>query len=311
MKKLLLILTVILGVSSTAMAQGLRDVKINEILVKNVDNYADNYGHKTGWIELYNSGYASASLAGAHLRITKGGKSTTYRIPKNDTRTTIAPQGYIIFFAEGTATKGTFHTNFVLDAVAGDPQSGEYKIELLDQSGKKVMDEMTYGICCQKADVSYGRLINHETGEVHNQPLEYATPMQTNDTFEVTPKSELFRQEDPNGIAMAVTAMSVVFSALFILFICFKLIGNAYKSKSAKTAKAVVTANNKPMPEKPGQASGEVISAIAIALQMYQDDMHDIESSVMTINKVARSYSPWSSKIYSMNTMPHRTLNKR
>lgn len=310
MKKLFLTLTLILACGATAMAQGLKDVKINEILVNNVDNYADNYGHKNGWIELFNSGYSNVSLAGAHLKVIKGSDTTIYRIPKNDTRASMVPQGYIIFFAEGTATKGTFHTNFTLEA---DPrQSAQtYYLELLDQSGKVVMDVMEYNINEQVIDKTYGRLQNHETGEWSNTILPVSTPMQTNDTFEATPKSELFRQEDPNGTAMAVTAMAVVFSALLVLFLVFNFIGKAYKSKSAKTAKAVVKAGNKPMPEKPGQASGEVISAIAIALQMYQDDMHDIESTVMTINKVARTYSPWSSKIYSMNVMPHRPSNKR
>ena len=33
---------------------------------------------------------------------------------------------------------------------------------------------------------------------------------------------------------------------------------------------------------------------------------HDTESTILTINKVKRAYSPWSSKIYNLRTLPDR-----
>ncbi|MDE5858752.1 MAG: OadG family protein, partial [Muribaculaceae bacterium] len=49
--------------------------------------------------------------------------------------------------------------------------------------------------------------------------------------------------------------------------------------------------------------SGEVIAAIGLALRDHFE-AHDQESTVLTINKVRRSYSPWSSKIYGMRHNP-------
>ena len=52
--------------------------------------------------------------------------------------------------------------------------------------------------------------------------------------------------------------------------------------------------------------NGEIIAAIALAVKLNKAEMHDRESDVITINKVARVYSPWSSKIHGMTPMPER-----
>jgi glutaconyl-CoA/methylmalonyl-CoA decarboxylase subunit delta len=58
---------------------------------------------------------------------------------------------------------------------------------------------------------------------------------------------------------------------------------------------------------KPEQASphvsGDENAAIAMALHLFFSEIHDEESNVITIRKVSRSYSPWSSKIYGLNSI--------
>ncbi|MFT3739364.1 MAG: hypothetical protein QM786_11445 [Breznakibacter sp.] len=49
---------------------------------------------------------------------------------------------------------------------------------------------------------------------------------------------------------------------------------------------------------------GEVNAAIALSLYLYRNQLHDHENAVLTINKVARAYSPWSSKIYGLRRWP-------
>ena len=55
-----------------------------------------------------------------------------------------------------------------------------------------------------------------------------------------------------------------------------------------------------------GQAPGEVYAAIAMAMHEMQSDVHDVEETVLTITRVKRSYSPWSSKIYTLREIPHK-----
>lgn len=49
--------------------------------------------------------------------------------------------------------------------------------------------------------------------------------------------------------------------------------------------------------------SGEVNAAICAAIHLYVNEAHDEESTVLTIDKVSRRYSPWSSKIYSVTNL--------
>lgn len=47
-------------------------------------------------------------------------------------------------------------------------------------------------------------------------------------------------------------------------------------------------------------SSAEVV-AISMALHLFFDEVHDDESNVITIKRIERRYSPWSSKIYGIN----------
>ncbi|MCX6287593.1 MAG: OadG family protein [Bacteroidetes bacterium] len=52
--------------------------------------------------------------------------------------------------------------------------------------------------------------------------------------------------------------------------------------------------------------TGEENAAIAAALYLFFSELHDQEKYVMTIKKVSRTYSPWSSKFYNIfNNMKH------
>jgi len=55
----------------------------------------------------------------------------------------------------------------------------------------------------------------------------------------------------------------------------------------------------------PQEIPGEDIAAISMALHSYFSEAHDNESSIVTIQKVNKPYSPWSSKIYGLNALPH------
>ena len=46
-------------------------------------------------------------------------------------------------------------------------------------------------------------------------------------------------------------------------------------------------------------------AAIATAMHLYFNEVHDVESNVITINKIERRYSPWNAKIFGLNNL-HR-----
>jgi hypothetical protein len=56
--------------------------------------------------------------------------------------------------------------------------------------------------------------------------------------------------------------------------------------------------------KKNSNVAEEEAAAIALAIHMYKRELHDIESLTITLKKVSRIYSPWSSKIYTIRQNP-------
>lgn len=55
---------------------------------------------------------------------------------------------------------------------------------------------------------------------------------------------------------------------------------------------------------KPVKKNDEILAAIATAIFLYRSEVHDIETTVLTIKRIDRIYSPWSSKIYGLRKSP-------
>ncbi|MBQ7448409.1 MAG: OadG family protein [Paludibacteraceae bacterium] len=49
--------------------------------------------------------------------------------------------------------------------------------------------------------------------------------------------------------------------------------------------------------------TGNATAAIAMALHLYYNGIHDEEPTKITIKQVERKYSPWNSKLYGMNNL--------
>ena len=42
-------------------------------------------------------------------------------------------------------------------------------------------------------------------------------------------------------------------------------------------------------------------AAIAAAVHLYHEELHDEEDGIITIQKVEREWTPWNAKFYNMN----------
>ena len=107
---------------------------------------------------------------------------------------------------------------------------------------------------------------------------------------------------------MAIIGMIAIFVGLILLSLVFKVIANISIQLTKKNAMKVQGITDKKVAQEKfiGSESGEVFAAIAMALHEYQDNVHDVEDTVLTIDKVKRNYSPWSSKIYTLTETPRR-----
>lgn len=292
-KKIGVLLLLMVLFSMGAKAQLTTSVKINEVLVINEDNFVDDYGKRHPWLELFNNSAGTVDLGGCFLTDDKN-NPRKYMIPKGDVLTKVPPHQHLLFWADNQPTKGTFHINFTFD-----PNKDNY-LALYDSDGTTLIDEVTIP-AGQKADVSCGLDID---GNGKWSILDKVTPSTNNVTLDSNEKIENFQKNDSWGIGMTVTAMAVVFLGLIVLYLVFKQIGNAAIKASKRNAQKAAAAEGSEVSANAGQESGEIFAAIATALYEMSDDNHDIENTVLTIRKVQRSYSPWSSKLYSLRQTP-------
>ena len=129
------ILVFMLSVSFIAFSQ---TIKINEFMASNATTISDEFGEYNDWIELYNYGTDTVNIAGYYITDTIG-DNTKHQIPAGYQITKIAPQGYLILWADNDSLQtGANHLSFKLSA--SDEQIGLYAPD-----GTTVIDTISFG----------------------------------------------------------------------------------------------------------------------------------------------------------------------
>jgi Na+-transporting methylmalonyl-CoA/oxaloacetate decarboxylase gamma subunit len=98
------------------------------------------------------------------------------------------------------------------------------------------------------------------------------------------------------GIIIAIIGYTIVFFALVILYLIFY---NMPKLLTWNTRRKLAREGRLSNLEEEIVVTGEEAAAISMAIFLCRD-LHDDESDVITINKISKAYSPWSSKIYGL-----------
>ena len=299
MKKRIIIAAIALAAGASALsAQSRKAVRLNEVMVENNSSIVDDYGVRTGWIELFNANFAPVEISSMFLS-NDSTRPTMYPVPLGDVNTRIHKRQHVVFFTDGEPNKGTFHTNFVLT-----PGQDNW-IGLYDADGS-LIDEVVIPASVE-ADQTFARATDGDgdwavrTGEED----AYITPSSANVIKDRNSRVEMFAEKDENGFGMTIMAMCVVFSALLTLCLCFYAIGAIGKriSRSNKIKSTGDDHKDREVRAATTHDSGEEIAAIVMALHEHFN-AHDTESTILTINKVKRAYSPWSSKIYGLRELP-------
>jgi len=105
------------------------------------------------------------------------------------------------------------------------------------------------------------------------------------------------------GIIISVVGYLVVFVALFLLSV---IITNFQKVLELKQRKKLKATGHKAADADELSISGEVSAAISTALYLHFEEKHDLENTILTIKRVQKTYSPWSSKLYGLREYPKR-----
>ena len=104
---------------------------------------------------------------------------------------------------------------------------------------------------------------------------------------------------------MAGIGFALVFLVLVLLIYVMRFMGWVFtrQKKAAKAAAAgAVVADD----DNEAISDQEIAAAIMTALKLYKSNLHDQESEMITIHRIARAYSPWSSKIHGLTQLPER-----
>ena len=303
-------MTLILSLSAL-FAQNVSEIRINEILVINTADAISDFGERSSWIELFNASYGTVDIAGCYLT-NDPGNLTKYMIPKGDLSTKVKPRQHTLFWADGKPKRGTYHISFTL--------KDSEEILFVAGDGKTIIDRVKIPHEILEENISYGRfrdgldLFISKKKEIDISKtwglMECTTPGSNNYGADVEPAGVIFKRADPYGVVMSTTAMSVVFLSLIVLYIMFKYIGN-YNIRISRKNAELASAKCKKIVISEEETSAEVFAAITAALHAYFEDeeAHDFEHTILTIDKVTRNYSPWSSKIYTLRETPKLKKN--
>lgn len=293
--------------SFNVFSQHITDLRLNEMLIRNENNFIDEYGRHVPWIEIFNSAYNDVNVGECYLTNDTTGLSdgsgikNWYRIPKGDPKTLIPQRSFVVFYMDNAPLYGTFHVNF-------DPtmEGASNYVALISSNGRTLIDIFEFPDSLRyTTQHSYGyyedgikEIVDANGNLINNKGfLEYFTPGSTNKVFDGLTKSEKVAEQDPYGLGLALIFMLVVFTVLVVIFLLLKLFGRMSRKK---TTKPVVAAepikSQEKIPVQDERITSEEVAAITMAMHLHFNDMHDTESEVITIETPSAHYSPWSQK---------------
>jgi len=298
---LLLLLTAL-----PVMAQMDASIKLSEVMTRNETSMIDEYGARNAWVEIANISHSTYNIRGMYLTTDRSvlDKKMSVpervkrmsQIPNGDERTCLSGRQFIVFQLNSSPAKGALHLCVPVDA------EKPTWLALYNGNATQLIDSITIPVL--KSDQSFARITNNGTSaDWEIKSADRVTPGIQNQTVVSESKVEKFKREDPYGIGMAVMAMGIVFFCLALLWIVFTLFGMLMRH--IDTAKKVV--NQQPI--KPitktvektmevGHRTGVILqeglktkgidkeiymAVIGMALKQYEDDVHDVESGVITI----------------------------
>ena len=310
MKRILLTISTILAFSiGSALGQNVSDLIISEVLAEpDSTGIVDDYGRRNGWIEIFNKSQGTVNFGGCFLSNDRNNLKMSL-IPKTDSRTRIGPRQTVLFYASGNGKEGTFYADFKVAKGS--------TVYLVSNDGRTVIDslEVPAALPAGKSVIKLAHDLRQMEFVTEAEPA-VPTPGSINGSQNVETGSQRMEKEDEHGFVLTLVSVTVVFTALIILWWLFSLLGKVSGSEGKKSctckkdSHAKAGKSGKMAPETAAaiamaldqEMNGEVYAAIAAALHLYaEESVHDKESFVITIQ---RKQSSWNSKEQNFRQLP-------
>lgn len=311
MRKVLTSVLVLLVSALALKAQNVSDLIISEVLAQpDSTGILDDYGRRSGWVELYNKSTGTVNFGGCYLTDDRSALRKS-PIPKSDLRTKLGPRQTVLLYCSGNGHDGTFYAGFTLA-----PGKTVY---LVSNDGRTIIDSLQIpaGLPVGKSVI---RLAEDIRQQIFETVLEPATPSPAivNGDQNAATKGERMKERDPHGWILTVVSVSVVFCALAILWFLFWLLFDRSAKKKAKEGTSLSKTKGKRTVTLGESEESAVAAAIAMALDMEQggdryaaiaaavhlylsESVHDIEPGIVTIR---RAESGWNNKSLIFRKLP-------
>lgn len=301
--------------STTANAQGAKNLRLNEVLTNNTASIVDEFGEREAWIELENTSFTTYNVRGMYLTTDRTVLDPAMSVPERIKRMSVIPNGeprtqiggrqHLVFYCNSNPAKGKLHLSVKV------PMSEPVWIGLYNGNAVELIDSVT--VPALAADQSYARNANKWSVKAQQN----VTPGTENFIKTDETKDAKLKREDPYGFGITLLAMGIVFFCLAVLFLFFWLFGLVMRH--LETAKKV--ANQQPIKPitKTVEKTAEIghktnvilqdglkskgidkeiyIAVIGMALKQYEDDVHDVESGIITIKSKSSS---WNDEFHQM-----------
>ena len=307
--KKFLLSSVLLASTTAVMAQGARNIRINEVLTNNTASIVDEYGNREAWIEVENTSFTTYNVRGMYFTTDRSVLDPQMSVPERIKRMSVIPSGdprtqiggrqHLIFYCNSNPAQGKLHISLNI------PMSEPLWIGFYNGNATELIDSVS--VPALAADQSYARHGNAWSVK----SAENVTPGIENFIKTDETKDAKLKREDPYGFGITLLAMGIVFFCLSLLFVFFWIFGLVMRH--IDTAKKVV--NTQPIKTVTktmevthdiAHATGNILQdgldmkgidkevyivVISMALKQYQDDVHDVESGIITIKSQRTGWS--------------------
>ncbi|MDI6832435.1 MAG: lamin tail domain-containing protein [Bacteroidales bacterium] len=294
MKKIILFITLLLfGV--TIFSQTMDDIRINEFSPNYNGDLINPLGNKSPWIELYNTSRVSLNIGTIYLTDDRN-NLTKHQLPKSDALK-LSANGFLIIYLD--TTKHFHPTVATLSTETG-------YLALVLSDGRTIVDSLIYDPKLIKEGEFFRRTID---GYGNWENTDISTPLLSNDIKVYESPNEIVKRLDPYGIGISIICFSIVIIILIFLYLIFYYILKI-KRPIVKTKRVEIKKEGEDFKTEiihnEEEISSEVLAAMATALHLYLLSMHDYENGIITLKKVPKPYSPWSSKLYNLTPTPQK-----
>lgn len=209
--------------------------------------------------------------------------------------------------------KKLFLTAAMALAISGAAMAAPCEGKTCQQQGEEICGECAQPGECGKADCGASEAVIAVVDITEVEAPAEGTEVQESAIAKKMTQAEKAQNAAVNdswGGAITILAMSIVILALAVLSILFLIFGKVFQRLLARNKREsnAVAAGNVAEGEHDVD-SGEVIAAIAAALSEHFAGGHDMEETILTIRKLKKAYSPWSSKIYNLRVIPEHRRN--